>query len=245
MLHLYASLLRRVSLIEAVRKPPREEPWVCAVCLLPLGNIVSLKGHVRFFKLIVYILSCVLWLFVQAIDAGTGTAHPSQVPSRSQKFAAYWVGGKIRRRNIRWQKREFQQRILPRCSHSKRQANWSHDRPSNGCSLGIIVLFWIAHRSRRIADVGSRGSTGFSSQQRIRIFFFIRALFPLRYRRRFFSSWFGTGSFSWWFAIWLIWKINVLSFWSKHGSCCRRIGTTNMILFASMSLPLPCLRSSI
>ena len=60
MLHLYASLLRRVSLIEAVRKPPREEPWVCAVCLTPLGNLVSLKGHVRFSKLILCILSCVL-----------------------------------------------------------------------------------------------------------------------------------------------------------------------------------------
>ena len=60
MLSLYASLLRRVQLIETVRKPLREEPWVCAVCLTPLGNLVSLKGHVRFSKLILCILSCVL-----------------------------------------------------------------------------------------------------------------------------------------------------------------------------------------
>jgi hypothetical protein len=60
LLSLYASLLLRVQLIETVRKPLREEQWVCAVCLKPLGHIDSLKGHVRFFQLILYILSCVL-----------------------------------------------------------------------------------------------------------------------------------------------------------------------------------------
>ena len=60
MLSLYASLLRRVQLIETVRKPPHQEPWVCAVCHTPLVHRDSLKGHARFFKLILYILSCVL-----------------------------------------------------------------------------------------------------------------------------------------------------------------------------------------